>query len=105
MAIDSRLKKDVLELREGMLGDNPSNWTCGMVCFALQGFLYFALGLETCLYEGDLGEMNHIWMMLPDGRVLDPTADQFNFWFPHKKYPKVHLGKMLDIHENAKPCN
>lgn len=84
-----------------MLGDKPSNWKCGMVCFALQGYLSI-LGLKTRLYESDLGEMNHIWMMLPDGRVLDPTADQFNWFFPHMNYPQVHLGELLDIHENAK---
>ena len=69
-----------------MIGDKPSNWTCGKVSFALQGYL-----------------ANHVWLKLPDGRILDATADQFNFWFPHKKYPKVHLGKPLEIDENAKP--
>lgn len=101
---DKEIIRITTEFRDGMLDGRPSNWTCGMVCFALRGYLEF-LGLETSLYESDLGEMNHIWMMLPDGRVLDPTADQFNHWFPHRQYPKVHLGKPLDIHENAKVYN
>jgi hypothetical protein len=102
---DATLKHIATEFRAGMLGNRPSNWTCGMVCFALQGLLAGIHSFNTQLFESDLGEMNHIWLKLPDGRALDPTIDQFNHFFPHKDYPKVYLGPLLDIHEGAKPFN
>ena len=38
--------------------------------------------------------MNHIWIRLADGRVLDPTADQFG------DYPPVYLGDPLpELHK------
>lgn len=99
---DRVLVNQVKAFRGGILNGQSSRMMCGVVCFALQGYLEW-IGLQSELFESDLGEMNHVWLKLPDGRVLDPTADQFNEWFPHKNYPSVHLGEPLDIHENAKP--
>jgi hypothetical protein len=99
---DRKIKRISLGFRYGLLDGGPSKSACAVVSFALQGFLS-ALGLKTDLFESDLGHCNHIWLKLPDGRVLDATADQFNELFPNKRYPKVHLGEPLDIHENAKP--
>jgi len=51
-----------------------------------------------------LPEMNHYWLELPDGQVLDPTADQFNDedGFEHlRPLPPVYIGKPLDIHRAA----
>lgn len=55
-------------------------------------------GVETECVETDLGAMNHIWLRLPDGRALDPTADQFNRLFPAMNLPAVYLGPPLSIH-------
>lgn len=96
---DKQILKIATEFRKGMLGKRDSLGTCGMVCFALQGLLG-AYGLQTRLYESEWGEGNHIWLMLDDGRVLDPTIDQFNYITP--KYPVVHLGEPLDAHQDAK---
>lgn len=84
------------EFRKGILGDDPP-W---MMCFAVCAPLVTLLGLhgvEAELVEGDLGEWNHFWMRLDDGRVLDPTADQFNDLFT-EKMPEVYLGPPATIH-------
>lgn len=49
---------------------------CFAVCAALQGWLS-CCGLETELVEADFGHVNHVWLQLPNGDILDPTADQF----------------------------
>lgn len=68
------------------------------MCFAtsapLQGYLSM-LDIETELIEGEIKiEKNiyhHVWLRLPDGRILDPTADQFDC--PNgSAMPKVYLG-------------
>ena len=49
---------------------------CLAVCAPLQGFLSLA-GIDTTIVEAHFAETNHVWLQLPDGRILDPTADQF----------------------------
>ena len=63
-------------IRRGILGKRPSNDMCAAVCYPLQSYLW-ASGVEAELIEGDVGEYQHFWLRLPDGRTLDPTADQF----------------------------
>lgn len=98
---DAQLKTMCAEFRKGMIGRMSSKGKCAMISWALQGFLSFALKLETEVYESDVGQWNHLWLKLPDGRVIDCTADQFN---PKgkKKYAKVYIGKPLDIHAGGK---
>lgn len=66
------------EYREGVLqGDSRER-----MCIALSAPLHAALcilGVPSQLIASDLGECLHIFLMLEDGRVLDPTADQFNW--------------------------
>jgi len=97
---DRQIKCVARGFRNGLLDGGPSRLMCGAVSFALCGYLSF-LGVETELYESDLGDCNHIFLMLSDGRVLDATADQFNV-FPGKRYPDVYLGTGMDIHKDAK---
>ena len=73
---DRQLLKATRQFRDGILEGRSSDRMCFMVCFALQGFLS-ACGLETLLIEAEFRDTNHVWLQLPDGRVLDPTADQF----------------------------
>ena len=71
-----------------------------MVCAPLSTVLE-VMGFENKLVEGDLVVANHIWIELADGRVLDPTADQFNdldFGWP--ALPQVYLGPPSMIHSN-----
>ena len=55
-------------------------------------------GIEAETVESDLGECNHVWLQLEDGRALDPTADQFNALFPDLAMPPVYLGPPMKCH-------
>src|SRR6266849_4075219 len=88
---DAELIQCAAEWRESMIEDNAfgedgSAWLmCFVICAPLQGYLSF-LGLDTQLKEGivklppgsEAEHVEHTWLQLSDGRVLDPTADQFN---------------------------
>jgi hypothetical protein len=94
---DAELIEFATDFREGILDGRPSAWTCAMVCWPLVTLLNMqGVGCEAI--ESDLGHLNHVWLKLPDGRALDPTADQFNDLFPHYNLPPVYLGPPLDIH-------
>jgi hypothetical protein len=55
------------------------------------------MGVETELVEADFGWTNHCWLALPDGRILDPTADQF---VGHgATLPPVYLGPLPVIYQ------
>ena len=83
--------------REGLLMDKPSNWMCRAVCMPLQTLLGMS-GYETQITEGtviaDEAEIEHTWLTLDDGRVLDPTADQFNEYISELDMPPVFLGPL-----------
>lgn len=84
---DAKLVQYVREFREGILSGETSHYRCFMVCAPLATLL----SIEGCLVrlvehltpEG----LNHYFMLLPDGRVLDPTLDQFG-----SDHPDVYLG-------------
>lgn len=93
---DDELISFASEFREGILDGRPSAWMCAAVCWPLAGLLR-ASGVDAECVESDLGECNHIWIRLADGRALDPTADQFN-WCNIEQLPPVYLGKPTTIH-------
>jgi hypothetical protein len=95
---DEELIEIATGMREGILGSGSSAMMCAAVSWPLQGYLRVFHGLETEAVESDLGEMNHVWLRLPDGRALDATADQFNALFPAMGLPPVYLGQPLKIH-------
>ena len=80
------------EFRSGILGHGSSAKMCAMVCYPLQS-LFSCVGLEARCVEVALDRTNHVFLALPDGRVLDPTADQFGG-------PAVYLGPPLSYHRN-----
>lgn len=89
---DGGLVRVARQFRKGLLGRKSSRGTCGMVSMALGGYLAF-LGIKTEYVETDLQDApteaaNHAWLRLPDGRVLDATADQFD----ELGLPPVYLG-------------
>lgn len=94
---DSELIEVAREFREGILDGRDSRWMCAMVCWPLVGLLRM-YGVESEAVESDLGEMNHIWLRLSDGRALDPTLDQFNYYFPNENLPAVYLGTPTKYH-------
>jgi hypothetical protein len=93
---DKQLIKFVTAFRKGNLGKRKDSGSmCFAVCAPLQSLLALS-GVETELTEGtvDLFEgasTNHFWLTLPDGRVLDPTADQYGL-------KAVYLGEPQSIH-------
>lgn len=94
---DDELIEFATEFREGILDGRPSVWMCAAVCWPLSTLLSMH-GVPNEAIESDLGEMNHIWLRLSDGRALDPTADQFNGLFPDMRLPPVYLGRPISIH-------
>jgi len=64
---------------------------CYMVCAPLQSFLEQE-GKRTELIEGEVYGRYHFWLRLPDGRIIDPTADQF-FSSEGAIMPKIYIGK------------
>lgn len=98
---DADLVAIAADFRDGILDGGSSAWKCAMVCWPLAGYLSALHSFKTETVETDLGHMNHIWLRLPDGRALDPTADQFNRLFPDMNLPPVYLGPPLSIHGAA----
>lgn len=104
---DKELLKLVAAFRRGLLGRRSGRMMCAVVVWPLEGFLIFhgieckAMETMEIKFDGHIGEFNHVWLQLSDGRVLDPTADQFND-LGFGPMPKVYLGKPLKIHRMAK---
>lgn len=76
-----------------------------MKCFALSAPMSGLLevyGVQNKLIEGRFGDCNHFWIELSDGRVLDPTADQFNHHnHSDAPLPPVYLGPPASIHRKT----
>ncbi len=92
---DDQLISLVTDFRSGVLDCIRYGGDASGMCLALsaplQAYL-FGCGIQTALEEG----INHFYLVLPDGRILDPTADQYG-------YAPVYLGPRLPIHN--KPCH
>lgn len=99
---DKQLVRLAKSFRSGIIRGNP--WTklrpkgkplswgmCFQVSAPLQGLLS-AHGFETTLETVDFIEINHTFLRLPDGRILDATADQFGL-------EPVYLGPMPDEYQ------
>jgi len=91
--------------RNGLLVDQSSEFMCMAVCLPLHGYLEF-MGHKTTLIHGwaDCGDydMDHVWLQLEDGRILDPTADQFPPMKDGTKLPPVYVGPKPDwYYENV----
>lgn len=92
---DKQLRAFARSFRKGMIDKQSSEDCCAMVCWPLAGLLS-AHGVEAQAIEGEtIWGVNHVWLRLPDGRVLDPTIDQFNRVWLKKPFPKVYLGKPI----------
>lgn len=89
----SHLQKVCEDFTRGLLDGQPSTSMCWMVCAALAGFLGFFERLRCEPVEGMVGKDHHWWLTLPDGRIIDPTADQFN-GRGNPDMPLVYIGPM-----------
>jgi hypothetical protein len=75
---DAEIVEFAREFRDGVLGGGSSRLMCFAICAPLETLLGLS-GVECELVEADFGYINHVWLKLPNGDILDPTADQFGF--------------------------
>ena len=96
---DKKLLRIVTSFRHGILGRKESDFMCLAVCAPLQTFLLVAHDLRTEIVSGWVNvrtrqdrffEAEHFWLELPDGRIIDPTHDQFGY------EPKIYIGPLKD---------
>jgi len=80
---DKELIRTCKLFTKGILDGKPTTDMCYVVCSPLVAYLS-CCGVESTLTEGELqGKYHHFWITLKDGRIIDPTADQFgllNIW-------------------------
>lgn len=92
---DAELVEFAADFREGILDGGKSDLMCAAVSWPLAALLR-CYGVDCDTEESEVpyrdGTINHIWIRLADGRVLDPTADQFG------DYPAVYLGPPNELH-------
>ncbi len=77
---DAEIISLVKEFTKGILDNKSTTDMCYMVCSPLASYLSMC-GIECMLTEGNIihcdNELHHFWITLSDGRIIDPTADQF----------------------------
>lgn len=83
---DKQLVRFCERFRRGILGGRSSAGMCDAICWPLVSLLKMN-GIPVELVCGSVGICEHYWMVLPDGRIIDPTADQFD-----DSMPAVYLG-------------
>jgi hypothetical protein len=99
---DDELIIECMSFREGLIGKNASpEGMCFAVSAPLSSYLRVAHGLDVELVKSD-HEKNpasqwyeHYWIKLPDGRVLDPTFDQFCSEEP----VPIYIGNPTEFHD------
>lgn len=97
---DEDLVKTAQQFRDGVLKKRSSSMMCAVVSWPLQSMLSALYGVELDAEGVNFpGGGNHVFLRLPDGRVLDATADQFAADRPDLNVPAVYLGHpILGIH-------
>jgi len=85
---DKQLLSTALDFRRGVIENKKSTNWCYAISAPLEGYLNF-IGVYCELTIGYIGDTEHFWITLPNGRILDPTADQFS-----DDMPKVYLGRI-----------
>ena len=93
---DDELIEIARDFRDGLLDGRPPDLMCMVVSAPLQGFLSAVYGVETTLEKLDFENGDHVWLRLPDGRILDATADQFGL-------EPVYLGEAYRPKERLNP--
>lgn len=95
---DAEIIKAVKGFVKGLLDGKSTVDMCYMVCSPLSAFLN-GCGVENTLTEGEVNGYHHFWITLSDGRVIDPTADQFgllNIYLKKPTYYKQYTSKDYD---------
>jgi hypothetical protein len=87
---DRHLLRIARAAREHITLGAPANKWCVAVCVPLALYLT-RRGFPAMDVHGGVGEWQHTWIALGDGRILDPTADQFNRTTA-TRMPPIYLG-------------
>lgn len=100
-------ERELIELvttfRRDTLAGDKSDCMCFSVCAPLSVLLCL-WGIRAEFRSGIAPvdpPYHHYWIELPDGRVLDPTADQFNGQCG-LNFPEVYLGEPTIIHARGR---
>lgn len=78
------------------IGGGSSTGMCDAVCLPLEGYLCAIERIEVRTVHGDFvlpsgSTLEHWWLELPNGEILDPTADQLaSHGLP--KLPRIYIG-------------
>ena len=75
MTLDE-LQQYAFDFRNGILDGKSSEDMCWAVCAPLQSLLE-VMEIPCRLTELSFPHINHYVIELPDGNIIDPTADQF----------------------------
>jgi hypothetical protein len=71
---------------------------CILVSSLIQERLMKA-GIKCRISQGNVGNEGHLWVTLEDGRILDGTGDQFDFYA--FRLTPIYLGKKPDWYEES----
>ncbi|MCA1776089.1 MAG: hypothetical protein LC676_10900 [Loktanella sp.] len=100
---DDDLIRVCFEFRVGLLNGRDPEGCCAMVAIPLAGYLRAAHNVQCATVKNDLTGQplstvaNHVWILLGDGRALDPTYDQFGI----KGAPPIYLGEPTLFHTDT----
>lgn len=96
---DNSLIEFARGFRKGVLGGRGPSGMCAAICYPLESLLA-QQGIVVTVVHGEVGEDGdgHVWLELPDGRILDPTADQFDDLAPDGFMPDIYLGTKPDYY-------
>lgn len=95
---DKEIIRIVTSFRKGLLGKRSPLKMCFAICAPLTTFLS-GCGCDNEITEGTVKlnghnkglSIGHFWLTLPDKRIIDPTASQFN-GMGNEDMPPVYLG-------------
>lgn len=96
---EKEILKTVTSFRKGILGRRSPLKMCFAVCAPLSTYLSLC-GCKNELTEGEIHlsdhnkgiTIGHFWLTLPGGKIIDPTASQFNK-MGNDDMPDVYIGK------------
>jgi hypothetical protein len=101
---DKQVAKFVLKFRSGILGGESSKSKCFAVCWPLTTLLSMCgivNEIKHCLIKRGRATWGHVVLELSDGRIIDPTADQFST--AGRPMPEVYLGPWPTWYKRCAP--
>lgn len=84
------IRRQAKQFCRGLLGNTDTDSKCFITSIALTSYLN-TIGVECTLKEGFVKGHHHFWIGLPDGKIIDATADQFTNG--NDIYPNLFVSK------------